>query len=52
MDEYKVSPIIVITSIQERNILLDAFGLTLYSSMEGDAAGKIRKREQRGRQAV
>src|SRR5262245_26451886 len=26
MDEYKVSPIIVITSIQERNILLDAFG--------------------------
>jgi len=26
MDEYRVSPIIVITSIQERNILLDAFG--------------------------
>ncbi len=26
IDEYKVSPIIVITSVQERNILLDAFG--------------------------
>src|SRR5262245_13669571 len=26
MDEYRVSPIIVITGIQERNLLLDAFG--------------------------